>query len=142
MNARRHIATALRTATAAALTGSACIHAKLYIDGYRFIHVVGPLFLFQAGSSFALAVLLLAGAPPMLWLRAGVAGVAVGALGGFAASRTVGVFGFTEHGLEPAPQAALSLVTEIGTLLFLGLWQMTLPRQHRAVRRPAADAAR
>ncbi|MEU6773809.1 hypothetical protein [Streptomyces sp. NPDC046759] len=133
MNTRRLVSAALRTATATTLAGSAYIHAQLYVDEYRFIHVVGALFLLQAGVSFALAVLLLAGAPPMPWLRSAVAGVALGALGGFTASRTVGVFGFTEHGLQPAPQAVLSLVAEIGTLLFLALWQLTLTGRHGAV---------
>ncbi|MEU3519810.1 hypothetical protein ABZ770_31830 [Streptomyces sp. NPDC006654] len=77
----------LRTATAATLAAGGCIHAQLYIDGYRFIHVIGPLFLLQASASFALAALLLIRTPPPL-LRISEAGVALGALGGFTASRT------------------------------------------------------
>ncbi|MFK0106239.1 hypothetical protein [Streptomyces sp. NPDC091217] len=123
MNGRRLPVTALRWATAAALAAGGYIHAQLYVDDYRFIPVVGPLFLLQASASFALAVLLLTGTPPLL-LRAAAAGVALGALGGFAASRTVGVFGFTERGLQPAPQAVLSLVAETGTLLLLATWQL------------------
>lgn len=123
MNGRTLLVRALRWATAATLAAGGYVHAQLYVDGYRFVHVVGPLFLLQAGASFALAVLLAAGTPPPL-LRAAAAGVALGALGGFAASRTVGVFGFTEHGLRPAPQAALSLLAETGTLLLLGAWQL------------------
>ena len=90
------------------------IHTRqLYADEYRFIHIIGPLFLLQASTSLALA-----------------------ALAGFTASRTVGVFGFTEHGLQPTPQALLSLLTETGTLLLLAIWQMTVTRQHRAARTP------
>ncbi|MGW0765359.1 hypothetical protein [Streptomyces sp. NPDC002676] len=121
--------------TAATLAAGGYIHAELYIDEYRFIHIVGPLFLLQASASFALALLLLIGTPPAL-LRAAVAGVALGVLGGFTASRTVGVFGFTEHGLQPAPQAFLSLLAETGTLLLLAIWQLTLTRQRRAARPP------
>ncbi|MFD4955756.1 hypothetical protein, partial [Streptomyces sp. NPDC058451] len=95
---------------------------------------VGPLFLLQASVSFAVAALLLIGMPPLLRLAA--AGVALGALGGFAASRTVGVFGFTEHGLQPAPQALLSILAEAGTLLLLAIWQATVTRQGRAARPP------
>ncbi|MFD8396705.1 hypothetical protein ACFV2N_48130, partial [Streptomyces sp. NPDC059680] len=98
-------------------------------------HIIGPLFLLQASASFALAALLLIGTPPPL-LRAAEAGVALGALGGFTASRTVGVFGFTERGLQPAPQAVLSLLAETGTLLLLAIWQMTVATQHRAARPP------
>ncbi|MFJ9563730.1 hypothetical protein ACIRQQ_27340 [Streptomyces fuscichromogenes] len=131
MNTRRLLAPALRSATAATLAAGGYLHAQLYVDGYRFIHVIGPLFLLQAGASFALAALLSIGTPPLL-LRAAVAGTALGALGGFAASRTVGVFGFTERGLRPEPQAVLTLLAETGTLLLLAAWQATLTRQSRA----------
>ncbi|MFB6963336.1 hypothetical protein ACFCYB_41920 [Streptomyces sp. NPDC056309] len=134
MTLARLLAPALRVAIAATLAGSGYIHAQLYIDEYRFIHVVGPLFLLQASVSFAVAALLLIGMPPLLKLAA--AGVALGALGGFAASRTVGVFGFTEHGLQPAPQALLSILAETGTLLLLAIWQALVTRQQRAARPP------
>ncbi|MFJ3251240.1 hypothetical protein, partial [Streptomyces sp. NPDC086782] len=121
MTAGGLLAPAVRAAIAVMLAGSGYIHARLYIDEYRFLPVVGPLFLLQASVSFAVAALLLIGMPPLLKLAA--AGVALGALGGFAASRTVGVFGFTEHGLQPAPQALLSILAETGTLLLLAIWQ-------------------
>ncbi|MFJ4989675.1 hypothetical protein ACIP9H_38480 [Streptomyces sp. NPDC088732] len=133
MNIRRLPVPVLRWATAATLAGGGYIHAQLYLDEYRFVHLIGPMFLLQASASFALAALLLWGTPPVL-LRAAAAGVALGALGGFAASRTVGVFGFTERGLQPAPQAALSLLAETGTLLFLAVWQMVLSAHHRSAR--------
>ncbi|WP_073946349.1 hypothetical protein [Streptomyces kebangsaanensis] len=132
MSTGRLLAPALRWATAATLAASGYIHARLYADEYRFIHIVGPLFLLQASVSFAVAALLLIGMPPLM--RIAAAGVALGALGGFAASRTVGVFGFTEHGLQPAPQALLSLLAETGTLLLLATWQATATEQHRAAR--------
>ncbi|GGU52966.1 hypothetical protein GCM10010211_16950 [Streptomyces albospinus] len=139
MNARRLLAPTLRSATAATLAAGGYIHAQLYIDGYRFIHLIGPLFLLQASASFALAALLLVGTPPLL-LRTAAAGVALGALGGFTASRTVGVFGFTEHGLQPEPQAVLSLLAETGTLLLLAIWQVTLIRQPHAARPPVSTS--
>ncbi|WP_225812564.1 hypothetical protein [Streptomyces spinosus] len=140
MTARRLLAPALRTATAASLAAGGYLHAWLYLDGYRSVPVIGPLFLLQAGASLALAVLLLIGTPPLL-LRIAAAGVALGALAGFAASRTVGVFGFTEHGLRPAPQAVLSLLAETGTLLLLAAWQATLAERPRAARPPVGTAA-
>ncbi|GGN34861.1 hypothetical protein [Streptomyces fuscichromogenes] len=130
MNTRGLLAPALRWATAATLAVGGYVHARLYLDGYRFIHVIGPLFLLQAAASFALAALLSIGTPPLA-LRAAVAGTALGALGGFAASRTVGVFGFTERGLRPEPQAVLTLLAETCTLLFLAAWQATLTRRSR-----------
>jgi hypothetical protein len=113
----------LQAAAAVTLAISGYIHAQLYLDGYRFIHAVGVMFLIQAAASFAFAALLLAGsllpAPALIQLAA--AGAALGALGGFAASRTVGVFGFTEHGFQPAPQALLSVLAEVVTVLLLAL---------------------
>lgn len=141
MNTHGLLAPTLRSMTAATLAASGYIHAQLYIDGYRFIRVIGPLFLLQAGTSFALAALLLIGTPPLL-LRIAAAGAALGALGGFAASRTVGVFGFTEHGLQPEPQALLSLMAETGTLLLLAVWQVTLPRRTSAARPPVRTPVR
>lgn len=110
-------AVALRTAIAATLAVSGYIHAQLYLTGYRFIHVVGVMFLLQAGASFAIAALLLVGDPPLIRLAA--AGAAAGALGGFAASRTIGVFGFVERGLQPSPQSLVSILVEAATLLLL-----------------------
>lgn len=112
---------ALRGLSAATLAASGYIHGQLYVDGYRFIHVVGVLFLLQAAASFALAALLLVGTvlrPPAL-VDLAAAGTAAGALAGFVASRTVGVFGFTEHGFQPAPKALISVLVEVATLALL-----------------------
>jgi hypothetical protein len=107
----------VRVAVAVALAVSGYIHAYLYLNGYRFIHVIGVLFLLQASVSFGLALLVLAGGP--LYVRLGAAGAAAGALAGFALSRTVGIFGFTERGWQPSPQSLLSVVAEVATLLLL-----------------------
>jgi hypothetical protein len=111
------IDTGLRIAAAATLAISGYIHAQLYVTGYRFLHVVGVLFLLQASASFAVAALLLVGGP--VYLRLAAAGAAAGALGGFLASRTIGVFGFTEKGWQPSPQSLLSVLVEVATLLLV-----------------------
>lgn len=69
--------------SAATLTTSGYIHAQLYIDGYRYIHAVGVLFLLQAAASFALATLLLTGTflRPSVLIELGAAAAALGALG-------------------------------------------------------------
>ena len=67
--------------------------------------------------SFALAVLIMIGGPS--WLQWAAAAVSGGALGAFVLSRTVGLFGFSETGWEPAPHAAISVAAE---LLVVGLW--------------------
>jgi hypothetical protein len=112
-------------AVATAVTGF--VHANLYVDGgYRAIHVVGPSFLLLSSGAFAVAALLLISGSPVL--RLGAAAVAAGALGGFAMSRTVGVFGFTERGLQPAPQALISLISELSALALLLCLEVMLRR--------------
>ncbi|MFJ2189182.1 DUF6529 family protein [Kitasatospora sp. NPDC087861] len=143
MTIRSLPALALRLVLAAALAVSGYIHAQLYIDGYRFVHVIGSLFLLQASAAFAVAALLLLGAP--LLLRIAAAAIAVGALAGFTASRTSGLFGFSEDGLQPAPQALLSIIAEVLTLLVVATWQAfelgLVPSRSRAVESGAGDHA-
>lgn len=126
----------LHAAAAITLTVSGYIHAQLYLDGYRFIHAIGVMFLIQAAASFALATLLLAAAvldPPVL-VQLAAAGAALGALAGFAASRTVGVFGFTERGFQPAPQALISVLAEVATILLLAIAATRLVRRRGGIR--------
>jgi hypothetical protein len=106
-----------RVVAALCLAGTGWVHADLYLNGYRQIAYVGPMFLALAAGSFAVAVLLLVAGAAVPRILA--AGLSVGALAGFALSRTVGVFGFVERGLQPAPQAALSLAFELITLALL-----------------------
>jgi hypothetical protein len=108
----------LRIATGASLAASGVIHAYLHIHGYRDIPAVGPAFLLQGSVFCALAVLVVAGGPAWLQLVAVIG--ATGSLVAFALSRTVGLFGFTETGWQPAPYAAITVVAEVLTLLLVG----------------------
>src|ERR1051326_4467727 len=109
------VLTGVRVLTAVATAVTGYVHADLYLNGgYRVIPTIGPSFLGLASGAFAVAALLLIGTSPVL--RRGAAGVAAGALGGFLLSRPVGVAGFTERGLQPAPQALISLASELGAL--------------------------
>jgi len=121
--------TMIRLAVAVTVAASGYVHAKLYVDGYRFIPHIGPMFLLQAAASFALATLLLFGGP--LLVRLAAAGTALGALGGFVLSRTVGILGFTERGFQPHPEALLSVLSELATLGLLAAWWLYMLR-HRA----------
>ncbi|SPM32791.1 hypothetical protein MRAB57_590 [Mycobacterium rhizamassiliense] len=124
----------MRVGIGAALAVSAASHAYLYVHGYRHIPTIGSAFLFQASVSFALALLIVLGGPG--WLRWAAAGVAAGSLVAFALSRTVGLFGFSERGWEPAPHAALSVGAEVLTVL---LWAATV--RWRMPRRVAGGLA-
>lgn len=110
----------LRGGFAVSLVASAGSHAYLYVHGYQYIPTIGIGFLIQASVSFALAVLILVGPG---WLRWAGAAVAAGAVVAFAASRTVGFFGFTERGWDPSPYAAISVGAEV---LTLALWGVAL----------------
>lgn len=133
-------ATAIRLLTAAATAGIGYVHASLYLNhGYRAIPTIGPAFLLLSSGAFAVAALMLAGGSAVL--RLGAAGVAAGALGGFILSRTTGVAGFTERGLQPAPEALISLITELGALTLLAAWEVMLRRPKGPVPARAAAAA-
>lgn len=125
----------LRLGVVATVTVSGYVHAKLYIDGYRLIPHIGLLFLLQAAVSFALAALLLFGGPPAIQVAA--AGTALGALGGFVLSRTVGILGFTERGFQPHPDALLSVLSELATLGLLTAWWIPAWRRRSSRVTPA-----
>ena len=116
----------LRIGLALSLAVSAISHAYLYIHGYQHIPTIGTAFLVQASVSFSLAVLLVAGGP--WWVEWSAAAMAAGSLVAFTLSRTVGLFGFTEHGWDPAPHAALTVVAEALCVL---LWAGALVESRR-----------
>src|ERR1700710_2697654 len=115
-----------RVTAAGCLAGSGVIHAQLYLTGYRTIPWIGPAFLLQASGSFAVALLLLLS-------FAAVPRLAAAAI----ASRTIGVLGFVEYGLLPAPQALISVLVEIGALALLAV-----PFLDRTAARPALSLSR
>ena len=117
---KRATGIALRAGLAIALAASGVDHAYLYVDGYRSVPVVGFGFLAQASVFCALALLIAVGGPDWLVWAAGV--LALGALGAFALSRTVGLFGFVEQGWEPAPHPAISVATEAVTVALCLAW--------------------
>lgn len=103
----------LRGGLAASLVASAVSHTYLYVHGYQYIPTIGTGFLIQASVSFAIALLILGGPG---WLRWAGAAVAAGSLVAFTASRTFGLFGFSERGWDPSPYAAISAGAEVLTV--------------------------
>ena len=111
---------ALRYGGAALLVVSGLVHVRLYQDGYRdFPNAnLGRSFLLNAVACGIVAVALVVHGSSATAL-AGLA-VANGTLIGFALSRTDrGVFAFTERGFAPRPDAAISVIVEIGAALAL-----------------------
>ena len=110
----------LRLGLAVSLAVSAYSHAYLYIHGYQHIPMIGTAFLVQASVSLSLALLIVVGGP--WWIEWAAAAMAGGSLVAFVLSRTVGLFGFTERGWDPAPHAAISVVAEaLCVLLWAGV---------------------
>lgn len=108
-----------RVGIGVSLAVSGVIHAYLYAQSYRYIPTIGPGFLMQASIFCALAVLIVVGAPG--WFSWVGAALSVGALVAFALSRTVGLFGFTERGWQPSPEAALAVIAEVVTVVLVAV---------------------
>jgi hypothetical protein len=111
----------LRGLVAAAVLGSAVVHAMLYADGASGIAVIGPLFLLNAVGGLLIAVLL-----PLWqhWLPV-LAAVGFGLLSLVALlwSAAFGLFGVNEP-LDELPQL-ISIVTE-ALATILGVWILRL----------------
>ena len=123
----------LQRLAAAAILVSGWIHLRLYFDGYRDVADpnLGRSMLANAAASLVVAIALVLSTHVAVRL-AGIA-LAVGTTIAFVVSRTAGLFGFTESGLQPSPEAAIALVAQAATVVLLGLTFRT--------RAPAARAA-
>ena len=100
---------------AAAVAASAVIHLHLWMQGYKHIHLIGPLFLAQAVAGIGLALVMVA-YPRFVSALAGALYMA-STIGGLLMSATVGIFGFHD-GLR-VPWAMSSLVIEVAGLVVL-----------------------
>lgn len=109
------LGTVSRLGGAAAVLVSGLVHLQLYFDGYRDFPLdanFGRSFILQAVASVVVAIALLV----TRHAAARVAGIVVlgGTLVAFALSRTDrGIFQFTEVGLNPSPQALISLLAGV-----------------------------
>jgi hypothetical protein len=100
---------------AALIAWSAVIHLHLWMDGYRHIPTIGPLFLFQAVGGLGVAVAV-AGTRRVLPALGGMAFLG-STIGGLVLSAWVGLFGF--HDGFDAPFARESLVVEAAGIAVL-----------------------
>jgi plastocyanin len=132
----RAAAVTLRYLAAVLLLVAGLVHLKLYFDGYRDFpdENLGRSFLL---STVAFVVVAIAVAVRRdVWVR--IAGIVVSAatLVAFAISRTDrGIFGLTEDGLEPSPEALIALLVEVGAIVILAVLLVT-------DRAPAGEGAR
>ena len=84
----------LRLVCAGLLIWVAAIHLHLWMEGYRDIPTVGPLFLADAVGGFVLAAVLVVWPRPLAGLFG--AGFMISTLGGLIVSLNFGLFGFRE----------------------------------------------
>jgi hypothetical protein len=116
----RRVALTLAVVLGAGLVAtSGAIHLHLWVNGYRTIPTIGPLFLFQGVAGVVMAVVLAA----TRWLVSVVAaaGFMIATIGGLLLSVYVGLFGFKDT--LAAPFAGLSLAVESAgavVLVFVG----------------------
>ena len=85
----------MRLLAAAAVLVSAVVHGKLWFDGVRDEHMIGPAFMLNAIGGLVIALLLVAWrhwVPSLLAVGFGVA-----TLGAFIISATVGLYGVHEQ---------------------------------------------
>jgi hypothetical protein len=115
---QRAVGLSINVACAALLCWIGYIHLHLWNEGYKFIHIDGPLFLMDAIAAFALAGLLLLWPRPLAALIA--AAFTTATLGALVISLTVGLLGF--HESISASFVVLSLVIESVTVIMLVAW--------------------
>jgi hypothetical protein len=115
----------VRYASALLVLGAGAFHLSLYLDGYRSIPRIGPLFEVDVAVAVLLAVAVVA--VPFGAAAVGAAAFHLGALVAFVLSRTSGLLGFTESRFDTTAGGAVA--TEVLGLVVLGLWfLLTRPR--------------
>ncbi len=126
-----------RLIAAAAVLVSAYVHLKLWSDGMRHVHVIGPSFMLNVIAGVVIAVLLVAWRH---WL-APLLAVAFGAstLGALTISATAGLFGY--HELWQGPYVWTSAVAEVVAIV-VGLYAVATERRTAPVRERATVATR
>jgi predicted lipoprotein with Yx(FWY)xxD motif len=104
----------LRLGGAGLLTAAGAIHLDLYLTGFRNVHIIGWLFLFQVIAAFGLAAIIAASGSRL----AAAAGAlfALSTLGGYLLSVWVGLFGFREVRTTAGIVAGVLEVAAFGVL--------------------------
>ena len=109
----------MRLLIAAAVLVSAAVHLKVWVDGYRDLNVIGPLFLLNVVAGVVIAVLLVAWRHWLPLLLA--AGFGAATLLAFVTAATVGLFGV--HEIWVSTTGITAGVAEIVALL-AALWEL------------------
>jgi hypothetical protein len=123
----------VRLLAAAAVLVSAYVHLKLWLDGFRHLHVVGPAFMVNAVAGLVIAVLLVTWKHWLAPLLA--AGFGVGTLGAFTiATTSAGLFGTHEtwHGSYQVTAAVVEAIAIVAGLYAASREMRTAPARQRS----------
>jgi hypothetical protein len=108
----------LRYLIALLVLANGAVHLILYLDEYREVRIIGPLFLLNAVAAVLIAVALIA--KPVGAFALAALAFSLATLGAFVLSRTTGLFGFTEA--EVDIKAVVAIVAEVGAVIATGVW--------------------
>jgi hypothetical protein len=111
------------SATALLAAAAGAIHLYLWFDYFHRVHVVGVLFLVNAGAGLAIAAALLVRPSALVLLAA--AGYAIGTLAAFAVSTHWGLFGYRESFWGSWQEAAGAV--ELAAALLAGALLLAVP---------------
>jgi predicted lipoprotein with Yx(FWY)xxD motif len=125
----------LRLAGAGLLIATASVHLDLYLTGFRNIHIIGWLFLFQVIAGYGLAAIILVTGSRLAAAAGGL--FALSTLGGYLLSVWVGLFGFREVRTTAGIVAGVLEVAAFGVLAAYSL----MPGRGAPSRSPAARIA-
>ena len=126
-----------RLIAAAAVLVSAYVHLKLWSDGMRHVHVIGPSFMLNVIAGVVIAVLLVAWRHWLAPLLAAAFGAST--LGALTISATAGLFGY--HESWQGPYVWTSAVAEVVAIV-VGLYAVVTERRTSPVRERATVATR
>jgi len=115
----RWLSLGLRVAGAGLLIAIASVHLDLYLTGFRNIHIIGWLFLFQVIAAYGLAAIVLVSGSRIAAAAGGL--FALSTLGGYLLSVWVGLFGFREVRTTAGIVAGVLEVAAFGVLAAYGL---------------------
>jgi hypothetical protein len=131
-----NLPTTRRAAAAVAIVVAGYVHLVLYRRSYHAVPHVGTLFALDvvaaAGAAAAVAVVRARASDLVALAHASTAAA------GFLLSRTVGLWGFKEEGLDPAPDAAIAIGAELAAVVLL---TAGVVRRTRSVTRRAGRPA-
>jgi hypothetical protein len=128
-----------RLPVALLVAAAGAIHLYLWFLFFHRVHVVGTLFLVNAGVGMGIALALLATPAPLVQLAA--LGFTVTTLVAFAISTKWGLFGYHERFWQPWQEAAGGVELTATLLLLAGILSAARGSAGRRARSPAARRA-